>query len=350
MPNLIIAAIILTALLIVGYLVAVVVVAHRFTTPRRVCPSSPPTHVADAFRAITFPARGDVLPLTAWYCPVPSSSSAVVMVHGRDGCRSDVVRGETFAVAERLVASGCSVVLLDLRGHGGSSRARLTFGHAERRDVLGAVDFLLARGYAAGRIGVFGASMGGVSGIAAAVDEPAIGALVTDSAFADLEVVLRAQFRRLTHLPCACLRGALLAARGLTGFRLTDRPPHTLVRQLRGRPMLVIHAAGDPFVPVEHARLLAASAAARLWITPGTRHLASAAAVGARYADVVAEFFVSALFVDWIGSAPELPLDGAGGVVIADASLHARSTATGGVMSRLAFTPFPEIADVPLIP
>jgi dipeptidyl aminopeptidase/acylaminoacyl peptidase len=48
--------------------------------------------------------------------------------------------------------------MIDLRGHGGSSTARLTYGARESQDVLGAVDWLRARGH--GRIGVLGASMG----------------------------------------------------------------------------------------------------------------------------------------------------------------------------------------------
>jgi hypothetical protein len=59
--------------------------------------------------------------------------------------------------------------------------------------------------------------------------------------------------------------------------------------------MLVIHAAEDPFVPVHHAHQLAHAGQAGLWITPGTRHLASASAVGSRYAQVVAQFFETAL-------------------------------------------------------
>jgi uncharacterized protein len=283
------------AAVIIAYVVMISVVAHRFTTPKRVSPPRLPDALAPRFERVQFAARADTVRIAAWYRTVSSSTAAVIMVHGRDGCRGDELRGDTFLMAERIAAAGMSVVMMDLRGHGDSDGARLTFGHHESRDVLGAVDFLLARGYQPARIGIFGASMGGVSGIAAAATEPAIGAVVTDSAFADLDDVLRLQFRRLTRLPVCCLRGALVVARLLTGVNLTARAPHRLVRAMRGRPMLVIHAAGDPFVPVRHAHLLADAGQAACWITPGTRHLASAGAVGARYAEVVADFFAEAL-------------------------------------------------------
>ncbi len=51
--------------------------------------------------------------------------------------------------------------------------------------MIGAVDYLLDRGYAPGAIGVLGASMGGVAALHAAVGDEAIGAVISDSAFAD---------------------------------------------------------------------------------------------------------------------------------------------------------------------
>ena len=278
-----------------AYLSTVFLIAHQFTTPTRVAPIALPDDATGRFARVSFQSRGDALNIVAWYRAVSSATAAVVMVHGRDGCRGNELRCSTFGLAERIAAAGMSVVMIDLRGHGDSGSGRLTFGRHEYRDVLGAVDFLLARGYQPTKIGVFGASMGGVSGIAAAAAEPAIGALIIDSAFADLELLLRAQFRRLTRLPTCFLRGALLAARILTGTQLTAHPPRHLMRVLRGRPVLVIHAAGDPFVPVRHAHLLANAGNTALWITPGARHLSSASAVGARYLDVVARFFAEAL-------------------------------------------------------
>ncbi len=277
------------------YLALLSVVAHLFTTPRRVAPPAPPAGTLDDVTRVQFFARNDTVKLTAWYLPAPSATSAVIFVHGRDGCRGDELRSDTFRLAQRMLSHGMSVVMLDLRGHGDSDRARLTFGRRERHDVLGAVDFLLARGYQPSHIGVLGASMGGASVIAAAAEESAIGAMVTDSSFADLGDVLRAQFTRLTKLPTCCLSGALVIARLLTGEHLTRNSPQQNMRRMGGRPSLVIHAEHDPFVSVDHAHALADAGNAELWITPGTRHLASFRAVGVEYDNVVAAFFVQHL-------------------------------------------------------
>ena len=268
-----------------------VIVAHLFTTPKRVQPLAPPAHIAPTYERVAFTARSDVLRLAAWYRRTDDARGAVILVHGRDGCRGDELRGTTIDLVTAIASHGLSVLLIDLRGHGESAAGRLTFGLRESRDVLGAVDFLLQRGYAPARIGVLGASMGGASAIAAAAEEPAIGALVTDSAFASLEEVLRAQFSRLTHLPSFFLRGALVAARLLTGEHLLSRPPAVNMRRLQHRPTLVIHAAHDPFVPVHHAHALRRASSGAIWITPGDRHLASFGVAGREYIDVVADFF-----------------------------------------------------------
>jgi uncharacterized protein len=281
--------------IVVAYIVACVTVGHLFTTPRRVAPPAPPRESASDIERVEFPARVDATPLAAWYLRAPAAKSAVIFVHGRDGCRGDELRSDTFRLAKRMVAHGMSVVMLDLRGHGESGKSRITFGKRESRDVLGAVDFLLARGYLPKRIGVLGASMGGASAIVATADEPAIGALVTDSSFACLHELLRVKFTMLTRLPNYCLSGALLAARILTGEDIVRQSPVECMKRVRGRAAMVIHSSDDPFVPVAHAHQLAAAGHARKWITSGARHLSSFRTVGQEYDDVVGLFFAQHL-------------------------------------------------------
>ncbi|HUG24197.1 alpha/beta fold hydrolase [Piscinibacter sp.] len=90
--------------------------------------------------------------------------------------------------------AGFSVLTIDLRGHGTSSPARLTYGARERHDVLGAVDWLRAQGHS--RIGLLGASMGAATALMAAAHEPAISALVVDSPFADFAQMIERHLLR----------------------------------------------------------------------------------------------------------------------------------------------------------
>jgi dipeptidyl aminopeptidase/acylaminoacyl peptidase len=182
-----------------------------------------------------------------------------------------------------------AVLMIDLRGHGGSSTARLTYGARESQDVLGAVDWLRARGH--GRIGVLGASMGAAASLVAAAEEPAIAAVVADSAFADLGDVLRRNYPRKTRLPAASFAATALLARWLTGVDLGRFRPLDAAGALASRLVLLIHGEGDRLVPCEHAHRLAGAIGARLWTTPSLGHLSSYASDPEGYTARVHSFF-----------------------------------------------------------
>lgn len=239
---------------LIGYYALATVAAHRLTRPHRRLPRMTPATVGLAYEDVRIRARDEALNIAAWHIPAPEATRAVIIAHGIGGSRGREFTGSSFALVERLVSDGFSVLMLDLRGHGESDAARMTYGIRERRDVLGAVDWLLARGYAPGTIGVFGLSMGGVAGIGAAHEEPAIGALVVDSACADFLAMMRIHFRRSSKLPLAFLPGALLVAWVLTGENLARLRPAALLRRIARRPVLIIHADGDRLVPVNHGR------------------------------------------------------------------------------------------------
>jgi dipeptidyl aminopeptidase/acylaminoacyl peptidase len=258
-------------------------VAQRFTSARRVSSGRLPA------QALFFPARDGRATIAASYWPAAQVRGAVVFVHGKDACRGEELKGDSRALARHFNAAGMAVLMIDLRGHGDSSRARLTYGHLERHDVLGAVDWLRARGH--GRIGVLGVSMGGASSLLAAADEPGIHALVTDSAFADFGQMIQRQFCKLSGLPGVVLPGALAICQALTGVALRAVRPLDAAARLAGRPCLMIHSAGDRFVPAQDAERLAAAARAELWITPSEGHIGSYRAAPAQYAERVVGFF-----------------------------------------------------------
>lgn len=290
--------------LLAAYAVLTLSIAHRFTVARRVRPR--PAPVCEArFVPVHFSARGERLRLAAWFAESSGADAAVLLVHGRDACRGDELRSDTFSLAQDFLRAGFSVLMLDLRGHGDSAPSRLSYGIHECRDVLGAVDFLLAHGISRGRIGVLGASMGAVTALGAAAREPAIGALVLDSAFCSFAEVARAQFSRLTRLPGWMMTGAMFTAGALTKARLSEHTAEHDMRSRVGRPTLVIHSLADPFVPVSHAMQLAAISGAAFWFTDSTRHLGSYAHAPLDYGRRTVAFFVDALRPMGTPHAPE---------------------------------------------
>lgn len=291
-PALTAAAVLLVACLAaVAYAAACAVVAHRFTRARRKRPELAQQHPALADAAVRFAARDGRATIEGWYLPAWPQAGAVVFVHGKDACRGDELKSPSYALAQSLRARGLSVLMIDLRGHGDSSDARLTYSEHERHDVLGAVDFLRGKGYAPGAIGLLGASMGASTALRAAAAEAAVGCVVADTPFADLSAMLQTQFRRLTGLPMWFLPGALLMGRLLSGVHPARVRPVDEMPRLRGRPVLVIHSQADPFIPLAHGRMLARACGGRLWVTQAPRHIGSYLAMEHTYTAVVSDFF-----------------------------------------------------------
>jgi uncharacterized protein len=265
-------------------------VARRFTRGRRMTVAA----AADGCGAQTvrFAARDVAATIEAWHLRAAAGGAArgaVVFVHGKDACRSELLKAPTLDLATCFAGAGFDVLMIDLRGHGRSDPAPLTYGHHERHDVLGAVDWLRAHGHV--RIGVFGASMGAAATLLAAAEEPAVAAIVADSAFADFGQMIERQFARLARLPRQVLPGALAIGRAITGVALQRVRPIDGARALVGRPVLVIHSAGDRFVPACDAEAIAAAAGAELWITPTEGHIGSYRAAPEPYVQRVLGFF-----------------------------------------------------------
>ena len=123
------------------------------------------------FEEVEFKSRcGDVL-LDGWYLTGQVGAPVVVFVHGVGVTRTAC--GMT-RIAADLVGRGFGVLMFDLRGHGLSGGKRLSGGWHERMDVLGAYDYLHARGVSSEKIGLMGLSMGAGAAALAAAEEPCV--------------------------------------------------------------------------------------------------------------------------------------------------------------------------------
>jgi len=187
--------------------------------------------------------------------------------------------------------------MLDLRGHGASGGERFSFGHLERIEVMAAVDLLMAEGVPAGQVGVLGVSMGAATAIGAAADDPRIGALWSDSGYADIRPIIEARWPGDSGLPMTFLRAALLAHRLRFGFDLGGVRPEDEIARVAPRPIQLVHGTADATVPYEHAQRLAATPGAGLWTLPGVAHAAAYSGDPEGYTFRVIEFFDQALRV-----------------------------------------------------
>jgi uncharacterized protein len=287
---------------LLAFVVISLLAAHLLTTPQRqpLAEAKTPGDLGVDFEEIRFPAHGDGLQIAGWFIPSGGSRRAIVLVHGKDANRTrefdrdlgDDIPGEFPDLAVALVRRGFSVVMIDLRGHGQSGRSRFGFGRTERLDVRGAVDWLVARGFSPGRIGVLGISMGAATGIGAASEDDRIGALVADSSFAELAPLVERHWTSVTHLPAFVFPVTKWLGKHWFGCDIDAARPVDEIGAIR-RPILLIQGDDDPIIPAQHARRLrqAAGDTAELWEPHSARHAGVYHDDPRAYVDKVAEFF-----------------------------------------------------------
>jgi fermentation-respiration switch protein FrsA (DUF1100 family) len=215
-----------------------------------------PESYAIEYQDVKFPARGDGTQIAAWFLPNGEGTRAVILVHGRDASKQNAISGNLVKLGAALYKAGFTVLMIDMRGHGESEGARYSFGVYERQDVLGAVDFLVAKGVRPGSIGILGISMGGGAAIGATVEEPGIGALALESTFADLNPLIEQQWETESGMPMFVLPGVFIMNRILYGYDLRAVQPVEEIVRVPPRPILIMHCEADELVGMWHAETL----------------------------------------------------------------------------------------------
>ena len=247
------------------------VVSSSLTT-QRVSYEQTPADSGLVAEEIHFESAVDRIRLFGWLLR-SSGDRAIVLVHGLNcygwsGSQPDIARA--------YVKAGFHVLVFDLRGHGRSGGDLLGLGWHERWDVRAAVDLLLGRGFKPGRIGIHGGSYGAATALLATPVIPEVGAVVADSAFADMRDIMERQIEERTGVPSWLTKlflrpGLALVAWLRYSLDFDAIAPERAVPEIAPRPILFIHGEKDRTIPVEHAhRLKAASRnpADELWILP----------------------------------------------------------------------------------
>jgi alpha-beta hydrolase superfamily lysophospholipase len=258
----------------VPYWLAGLATTRRFQFPDKENANLTPASFQLAFEEIAFRAA-DGTELKGWWVPAPSARGTVVMVHGLNRSRIEMVRRTPF-----LHSSGWNAILLDLRHHGASGGAATTFGVKEKLDVEAAARF--ARERARGPVVHWGVSLGGASVVLAAAEDPEVKGVICDSSFRSLDDTVRHHLR--------LFRGFRWWLRIVPSWPVTDlaiywmgRRAHfdpaqsnveAAARQLRGRPVLFVANSDDRRMPKEIAFDLktAVGPGAEVLIVPGKSH------------------------------------------------------------------------------
>jgi len=202
-------------------------------------PAPQTTRIAPA--AAGFPEAEEHLLTTAdgekvivWHVPARPGHPIVLYFHGN----GDYLAG-FFGRFRDLIADGTGIVALSYRGYAGSSGKPSERGVL--RDAAAAYAFTTAR-YAADRIVIWGFSLGSGVAVALAADQP-VGKLILEAPYSSIADVAAAAFR-------------------FAPVRWLIRDPfHSDQRIARvTAPLLVMHGARDPTIPIAFGERLFALA------------------------------------------------------------------------------------------
>jgi fermentation-respiration switch protein FrsA (DUF1100 family) len=146
--------------------------------------------------------------------------------------------------------------------------------------------------------------MGAATLLLAAAQEPAIRAVVSDCAYADIVPILQREIPKQGGVPSLFTPGALVAALALYGVNYYAVRPVDVIARIAPRPILLIHGSADNYIPPANmGELYAAASAApnahvQQWLTPGAKHAQSFNTMGVIYVRRVVDFFTTALGPD----------------------------------------------------
>jgi fermentation-respiration switch protein FrsA (DUF1100 family) len=259
------------AILALGYLGVGLFVADRLSAPSHRPQELTPTDVRLDYREVSFKST-DGLELAGWWVPGNDPSRAVVLVSGIEGDKSDRHIVKTASV---YAGAGYGVLMIDLRAQGRSEGERVTMGYKEVRDVRGALSWLNERGFVPGEVILHGFSLGGATVLRAA-PESGVAAVVEESAYADLPLILRQQLPKASGLPSFFTPGIFLMGKLFLGIDPWAVRPEEDARRLceEGVRLLIIHSKDDEAVTFEHAeRIRNACPGAAFWKIEGYRHV-----------------------------------------------------------------------------
>jgi pimeloyl-ACP methyl ester carboxylesterase len=269
--------------------------------PRPDEPSSPEAYDLP-FTEVLFPSR-DGLTLHGWFIAAPGVAAitlededwssggkgTIVLCHGRFGSKDPDLKYVPW-----LREAGYNCLLFDFRGHGRSEGDYTSFGYHERKDLLGAIDFLQSKGIP--RVGVLGFSLGAVVGICTAAQSQAIEAVVADGAFVRLRRALAqgAEERGVPRWLVRALGPTILWLAGRrVGGDMEESEPLRWVDKIAPRALFLIHGDQDPYVSVQEVRRLydEAGEPKELWIALDAGHRRVDQAYPDEYRGRVVSFF-----------------------------------------------------------
>ena len=205
-----------------------------------------PDRLGLAFQTVSIPTVSGKR-LFGWLLPVPGATTSLVILHGWGGNAERML-----PMALPFLRAGMNVLLVDARNHGRSDRHGFSSLPRFAEDLDKAIEWL-KRTYPVytRMIALLGHSVGGGAVLLTASRRSDIDAVISVSAFAHPEWMMRRFLKRL-HLPAPLITLVIRYVEWVIGYRYEEIAPINTICHIHC-PVLLVHGKADRTVPVEDA-------------------------------------------------------------------------------------------------
>ena len=251
------------------------------------------SYYLEKWQDVYFTSRDKNIKINGWLFNYYVDRPVIIVTHGinpNGKCKS-----ESNLIASLLVEKKFNVLTIDLRNYGQSDRVS-TFedlGLFAYRDILGAFDFLKNIGFKSNQIGLHGISLGASTSIFAAINEPEIRAIWSDSSLAEFKMILRDEIARyglsIEFGPAVSFAGKIL-----TGIDPTLLSP--ALNLSKDQSYFFTHGDKDKRILPKHFyyfrdQVSKNNIKAEFWLAKDSNHLDSMLKYPEEYANKMEKFF-----------------------------------------------------------
>jgi pimeloyl-ACP methyl ester carboxylesterase len=237
---------VLIALIPAAILLLSLAMIHLGFRAPRIREKGDPDRLGLAFQTVSIPTVSGKR-LFGWLLPVPGATTSLVILHGWGGNAERML-----PMALPFHRAGMNVLLVDARNHGRSDRHGFSSLPRFAEDLDKAIEWL-KRTYPeyTRMIALLGHSVGGGAVLLTASRRSDIDAVISVSAFAHPEWMMRRFLKRL-HLPAPLITWVIRYVEWVIGYRYEEIAPINTICHIHC-PILLVHGKADRTVPVEDA-------------------------------------------------------------------------------------------------
>jgi len=203
-----------------------------------------PDYYSLAFEDVILSTHDNVN-ISGWFIKSKQPTKKTILIlHGYPADKGDLLPGLMF------LSENFNLLFIDFRSFGRSGGNYTTLGAKEKYDVAAAITYLEDKGFTP--VGIYGFSFGGSVALLSAANHPEVKAVISDSSFAKLEMMLDNYY----NIPL--LKYPLMELTRLWGLMFLNEDvknisPVDSAYEL-SIPILIIHSKSDLVIPFKHAK------------------------------------------------------------------------------------------------